>query len=699
MQGHDRLPETIGGYRVVRRLAREATVDVLLALAEGARGDGRSVRLLLVSPPFRGDPAFEGTFTRETQALAQLDHACVVRLLDVFAGPDLKGLVLEHVEGVSLFDLKQSLAARGEALPDAAAFAVAAAVFAALAAGHAARDPQTGNLLPIVHRDVHPGQILVASDGTVKLAGFGLEKITGVRGEARAPEARAYLPPEKARGDAVTTRSDVYAAMLVTWELLARRRAVRDDALPEQELLRALTHPSIVSLDVLRPELPAVVRSIVSRALEPQVERRAVTAEEAASVFRSAASSEEGRRALAQAVQDLHAAPEPPAAAPSAPRVPSQPDPPASSPALSDRRPGGGAPRPNPRRMWGSSPTLTPVSPVIPQSSRTGSIPDARLSQDRGAGELGEPSFDPFRVDPPPPESRPLSSRTAAGGFDVAALNPLLEGKVEGSKIGEPKVTSIASMQAAAAATAPAPEAPLMSVPLSERPGIFDPDPVPAFKDAPLPPPPAGSPSGFWSAPPPPPPTKPTIRYAKRRGRSRSSITALGVGLFLIATAVGAGGFVWLFRKPPRPPLKTVATASSVATADIASSARVPPVPPSPPQPSTGAAPAAAPSATVAPPPTPSATSATSVAAAPVKPPEPPPAPTPSPKPAGGTEGTLRLDKRAAGHRVFVDGRVVGEGEGPYTVACGEHTVRVGGRGRSQKIDVPCGGEATAAGK
>ena len=45
---------------------------------------------------------------------------------------------------------------------------------------------------------------------------------------------------------------------------------------------------------------------------------------------------------------------------------------------------------------------------------------------------------------------------------------------------------------------------------------------------------------------------------------------------------------------------------------------------------------------------------------------------------------------------MFVDGKVVGEGPGPFEVACGAHVVKVGSSGKEQKLDVPCGGEITA---
>jgi hypothetical protein len=54
--------------------------------------------------------------------------------------------------------------------------------------------------------------------------------------------------------------------------------------------------------------------------------------------------------------------------------------------------------------------------------------------------------------------------------------------------------------------------------------------------------------------------------------------------------------------------------------------------------------------------------------------------------------GQITLPSSAAGHRVFVDGHVVGDGAKPIDVACGHHTLRIGSHGKSQSIEVPCGG-------
>lgn len=70
--------------------------------------------------------------------------------------------------------------------------------------------------------------------------------------------------------------------------------------------------------------------------------------------------------------------------------------------------------------------------------------------------------------------------------------------------------------------------------------------------------------------------------------------------------------------------------------------------------------------------------------------------PTPTPTAtATATTGVVRTSHAAFQHRVFLDGKVIGEGEGEFTVPCGDHTVRVGSAGQEEPVTVPCGGDVS----
>jgi serine/threonine protein kinase len=305
--------ERVGGYRVVRRLATGGTSDVLLAKAEGPHGFERSVVLKLLLSQYKHDEEFKGMFAREAAAYARLSHPSIVRLYDFFANDDQLVMVLEYIDGPPLSRLRGMLKAVGQAFDDATSIFVATSIFEALAAAHAAND-DSGEPAPVIHRDVNPSNVLIPWDGHVKLADFGIAKVTGANHQSSAGLIKGtygYMAPEQVKGETVTPRADVYAGAIILWELLTRRRAFIRGALPEIEVLRQLAEPRIVSIDVLRPDVDKGVREAIKRALEPRAETRRITAEEMVSVLRAAVPSDEGRERLANALAAVRHEPKP----------------------------------------------------------------------------------------------------------------------------------------------------------------------------------------------------------------------------------------------------------------------------------------------------------------------------------------------------------------------------------------------------
>ena len=298
-------PREVGGFRILRRLASGATSDVLLARAEGPHGFQRVVALKILFARKQGNPDFERTFGAAASAYARLSHPAVVKLYDFFSAEGQLVMVLEFVDGLPLHKLRAMLAITGERIEDKAALYLGLRIFSALAAAHGARDPMKGELAPVIHQDVNPSNVLVPWDGQVKLGDFGIAKAAGVEADARSGFIKGtygYSAPEQVTGKEVTPRADVYSAGMILWELLARRKAVQRGGLNDAQVQKAMAHPEFPALELLRPDLDAAVRAAIRRTLEPDPEKRTITAEEVVNVLRQAVSAEEGRKALALAV-------------------------------------------------------------------------------------------------------------------------------------------------------------------------------------------------------------------------------------------------------------------------------------------------------------------------------------------------------------------------------------------------------------
>jgi eukaryotic-like serine/threonine-protein kinase len=196
-----------GRYELVRPLGHGAmaTVD----LAQDLELD-RPVALKRLAENLARDEDLRRRFVREARLAARLAHPNVVRVFDVGEDDGRPFIAMEYVDGETLAEL---VARRGP-LPAAEAATLGVQVCAALAAAHAAG---------LVHRDVKPQNLLLSSDGVLKLGDFGIavgHEGTRLTLEGTVLGTAGYLAPEQARGEQVTAAADIYAVGAVLYELL-----------------------------------------------------------------------------------------------------------------------------------------------------------------------------------------------------------------------------------------------------------------------------------------------------------------------------------------------------------------------------------------------------------------------------------------------------------------------------------------------
>ena len=199
-----------GRYLIDAIIARGGMATVYAA--NDTRLD-RTVAVKIMRPLLAEDPDFVERFAREARAAARLSSPEVVAVHDqgTDAATGTAYLVMEHIAGGTLRDLVQE---RG-ALPPPRALDLLEPVLRALAAAHAAG---------LVHRDVKPENVLLGDDGRIKVTDFGLARavetsnLTATTGFFMG--TMAYLAPEQVEQGRTDTRTDVYAAGILLWELL-----------------------------------------------------------------------------------------------------------------------------------------------------------------------------------------------------------------------------------------------------------------------------------------------------------------------------------------------------------------------------------------------------------------------------------------------------------------------------------------------
>src|SRR5688572_19446742 len=215
----------IGRYALHRQIARGGMATIHIARLIGDEGFSRIVAAKRLLPEFAEDAEFVTMFLDEARIASKVHHRNVVPVLDVVnTGTDVI-LVQEYVHGVPLHWLLRAARQGKERVPIEVAVSVACQVLAGLQAAHDTTD-EMGVPLSIVHRDVSPQNVMIATDGTARLLDFGVAKATlsaHVTREATFKGKLAYSAPEHILGQA-TSQSDLYSLAIVLWEQLVGHR-------------------------------------------------------------------------------------------------------------------------------------------------------------------------------------------------------------------------------------------------------------------------------------------------------------------------------------------------------------------------------------------------------------------------------------------------------------------------------------------
>ncbi|MBM4377172.1 MAG: serine/threonine protein kinase, partial [Deltaproteobacteria bacterium] len=229
------LPE-IPGFELQRRLGAGGMAEVFLAKKRGAEGTFKQLVLKRILPEHVRARRFRLMFVEEAQLATRLNHPNIVQVYDLAHHGDDLLLAMEYVEGLDLARLVRASRRRGTPLPAWVAAHIVAEVAKGLHYAHERKD-EGGLPLAIVHRDVSPQNVLLASNGAVKIADFGIASANLFREEQGVLKGKtAYMSPEQARGDKVDRRSDIYALGVILFELLHDRSpygALKDEALGE----------------------------------------------------------------------------------------------------------------------------------------------------------------------------------------------------------------------------------------------------------------------------------------------------------------------------------------------------------------------------------------------------------------------------------------------------------------------------------
>jgi serine/threonine-protein kinase len=275
-------------YVIERKLGSGGMADVYLAEDQEL---GRRVALKLLDERHASDEQFVERFRREAQSAAGLNHPSIVSIFDRGYAEGTYYIAMEFLDGRTL---KELLVKNGPT-PIPIAIDYARQILGALSFAH-----RNG----IVHRDIKPHNIVVGSDGRLKVTDFGIAR----SGASQMTEAGSivgtaqYLSPEQARGAPVDPRSDLYSLGIVLYEMLTGKVPFTGDTPVEIAMKHLSQVPDPPSK--LRSDVPHDLDAVVMRALAKDPDQRYGSAEEMdadlARVARGVAVSRETEDAMTQ---------------------------------------------------------------------------------------------------------------------------------------------------------------------------------------------------------------------------------------------------------------------------------------------------------------------------------------------------------------------------------------------------------------
>jgi beta-lactam-binding protein with PASTA domain/predicted Ser/Thr protein kinase len=242
-------------YELIKRIGRGGMADVFMARD---RLLDRNVAIKVLFAEFAVDPNFVERFRREAQAAANLNHPNIVNVFDWGKHGGTYFIAMEYVDGRTLADILRS---NGQ-LTSKQAAEIASEVAAALGFAHAAG---------LVHRDIKPANILIGTNGSVKVADFGIARAMNAPTEANLTQAGAvmgtatYFSPEQAQGAQPDPRSDLYSLGIVMYEMIAGRPRFAGDN--PVSIAYKQVHDYPTPLNKLVADVPRPFEAIVAKLL------------------------------------------------------------------------------------------------------------------------------------------------------------------------------------------------------------------------------------------------------------------------------------------------------------------------------------------------------------------------------------------------------------------------------------------------
>ncbi len=300
------LRERFGKYHVLEKIAQGGMAEVYKVKTVGIAGFEKVQALKRILPRSARETRFIRSFIDEARIAVELTHRNIVQVFDFGKADGELFLAMELIEGKDLRTAMGQSVARELLPPIPVGAYIVSEVAQGLDYAHRKTDGYGGSM-GIVHCDVSPSNVMLSTDGYVKILDFGIARATfasalerkRLRGKPR------YMAPEQTLGEPPTAASDVFALGIIAWELLTGLPLYRGADL--KSILEAVRQTEPPAIDAINPEVPSEISRAVATALSREPEARGTAADLAGACARTAMAG--GARRLAAWLAELELRP------------------------------------------------------------------------------------------------------------------------------------------------------------------------------------------------------------------------------------------------------------------------------------------------------------------------------------------------------------------------------------------------------
>ena len=270
---------TFGKYILDGRIASGGMAEVYKARSRGQAGFEKIVVIKKILPHLAQEEEFVELFIDEARIAVQLVHVNIVQVFDLGEIDGQYFMAMEYIQGQDLSRIIMKTARTQSRFPIDLALFIIAEVLKALQFAHQRQD-ENGVSLNIVHCDISPQNILISNAGEVKLTDFGISRAAfQMEEQHRVIRGKyAYMAPEQVEGRVLDGRTDLFALMIVLYEMITGRRLFKHK--DKNETLRRVRSAQVEPPKEKRPEISEKLNNFILKGLKKRPQERYANATE-----------------------------------------------------------------------------------------------------------------------------------------------------------------------------------------------------------------------------------------------------------------------------------------------------------------------------------------------------------------------------------------------------------------------------------